>query len=276
MLRIGRIALALSCLPLAAASAYPQALEQLRRMAPSAGLLEVPAVSGSPAVLASRASVENLGTAEVSRQPQASVNLAEIRDQYWKTTDGFGRDGERIYLSAHFDLEGNAYVSVLPAAWASPYFYKLERGMDGYWEYHGARYHILLDVSIWRARTNNIIEIYREGGNEPVFTSRIVELLAKGFATGKTVRIGRKDYRLFYSCSVDGSKSPAEADPRRLAVFLAEDVGEPGKHDFNNYIFPVADISKTSISRYALSNGQTVGLKLSADGETLQLYELAD
>ena len=216
--------------------------------------------------------VRDMGNEDVPREPEAGVKLAEIRDQYWKTTDGFGTGDDRIYLSAHFDLEGNAYLSVLAAAWESPYFYKLERGMDGYWEYRGARYHARLDVSIWRARTSNIIEIYREGSSRPVYAIRIIDLLAKGFETGKAVRVGRKDYRLFYSCSVDGSKQPAEPDPQRLAVFLAEDAGGRGRHEFNNFIFPVADISKTSISLYALSNGQTVGLKLSQDGETLQLY----
>lgn len=279
MLHIRRLAAALILLPLAAGVAHPQALDQLRGMLPGTDLPEVASVAAAPAgapALAMAPSVRSQGHTQTERQPQARVRLSEIRDQYWKRTDGIGSGAERIYLSAHFDLQGEAYVSVLGAGWESPYLYKLERGMDGYWEHHGVRYRIQLDVSIWRSRTNNIIEVYREGVNAPVYSSRIVDLLAKAFATGQPVRLGGKDYRLFYSCSVDASQSPAEPDRGRPAVLLAEDVGERGEHEFNNYIFPASGISRMSVSRYALSNGQTIGMKLSPDGETLQVYDLPD
>ncbi|MBI5244573.1 MAG: hypothetical protein HY922_12975 [Elusimicrobia bacterium] len=257
-------------------------MDQLRRMAPDSGALTAPVISAEGPALDSvppkayRPPVRPLGQAQPPGVPDATVALADVRNRHWKTTDGFGAGDDRIHLSAHFDLEGNAYLSVMAASWELPYFYLFKRGMSGCWESRGARYHMRLDVSIWRARTSNIVEIYREGENHPTYAARIIDILAKAYETGREIRLGKRAYRLFYSCSVDGSKTPAEADTRRMGIALVEDVGKRGEHDFNPYIFPAADIGKAKLSRYQLANGQTVGLKLSQDGASLLIYGLSD
>jgi len=247
------------------AGAAPRARAQAVDFASSFWLLGRPAPR-SPA---------KIQPAFVSAQPAAEVKLSEVQDRHFKTADGYGSGKDRIHLSVHFDLAGEAYLSVLGAGWEAPNFYKFERAMNGSWEAGGARHWMSLDVSIWRARLNNVVQVFAEGRREPVFERRIVDILKQAYRAGREVRVGRQVYRLYYSNSVDSSVVPAVKDPQRMGLVLVQAKGDEDCPDFKTYIIPAAAVTQERTYRTDLDNGQTLGLRMGPDG-TLLLYDLGN
>lgn len=239
-----------------------------------------------PAIGAAGPALEQEQLHVAARRPQGADSLAARQDaerrvdlgslfnRQWTGAHSAAAGGTTLHLSVTFDLNGQAYVSVKADEWASPLFFKLERGLSGDWELGGARYRVGLDVNIFRSRLSNFIVVWRDGQARPVYKRRIRELLSAAYETGETVIIGGRSYKLFFSYNVDGYRKPPRLDEGRFGVVFVHDADPRGEHDFDPFIVPYAELAAGGLRRYPLYDGQPVGLRLLEDKTTLELYDL--
>ena len=174
-------------------------------------------------------------------------------------------------MSAHFDRQGNAYLSLMAAGWRSPLFYRFERGMNGQWEWNASRYSMDLDVSIWRARLNNVVRVRRGGEDHPVYERRISDILRRAFASGERLTLGASEYRLFFSNEIEASRSPAHIIPLRQSIVFVADLGSPDSPEYRRTIEPVAEPADGQWVRRPLPDGRTVFMRLVGNASTLEL-----
>lgn len=234
---------------------------------------------GSPVTPLKICAQDDPDCTHVPGQAVGTVDLSAIEHASWRGGDRFASVPDYTYLSVHFDLEGNAYLSVLPPGWQSPLFYKFRKGMKGAWKFrNGHIYRVKLNVSIFRSRTSNYIEVRRDGVEDPVYKKRIREVLWLAHASGHPVIIGEREYRVYYSnaiAKVDG-KEPARIVPDQHCVVLITNKGSKDDADFESYIIPRKDIESENVATYELLNKQKVGLRIPPDSQTLEFFAPQD
>lgn len=241
------------------------ALEELRSAA-RADPVEAPRIRPASARALHRRSPEVR-----SAQAEAAVYLPGIRDRHWTRADAFGSGEDRHFVSAHFDSKGDAYLSLMAAGWRAPLFYRFERDMNGQWEWNASRYSMDLDVSVWRARLNNVVRVRRVGEDDPVYERRISDILRKAFEAGEVLRLGGFEYRLFYSNEIEASKSPAHILPQRLSIVFVADLGTPDSPQYRQAILPLSALSDGEWVRRPLPDGRSAWMRLVGEGTTLEL-----
>ena len=206
-----------------------------------------------------------------SEEADAAVYLPGIKDRHWTRADAFGGGEDRHFVSAHFDAQGNAYLSLMAVGWRAPLFYRFERDMNGQWEWNASRYSMDLDVSIWRARLNNIVRVRREGEEEPVYARRISDILRRAYLAGERLVLGYGEYRIFFSNEIEPSRSPARIIPLRQSVVFVKDLGTPDSPDYRRTIQPLSELEDGEWVRRPLPDGRTVFLRLVGNATTLEL-----
>lgn len=241
------------------------ALEELRRAAGAESLL-TPGIRPMAA-----SSLRRVSSRLRSEEADAAVYLPGIKDRHWTRADAFGGGEDRHFVSAHFDAQGNAYLSLMAAGWRAPLFYRFERDMNGQWEWNASRYSMDLDVSIWRARLNNIVRVRREGEDEPVYARRISDILRRAYLSGERLILGYGEYRIFFSNEIEASRSPARIIPLRQSVVFVKDLGTPDSPDYRRTIQPLSELEDGEWVRRPLPDGRTVFMRLVGNGTMLEL-----
>ncbi|MEK7744782.1 MAG: hypothetical protein AAB578_10390, partial [Elusimicrobiota bacterium] len=82
------------------------ALEELRRAAGDR-TLDVPVIRPLAA-----SSLRRVSSRLRSEEADAAVYLPGMKDRHWTRADAFGGGEDRHFVSAHFDAQGNAYLSL--------------------------------------------------------------------------------------------------------------------------------------------------------------------
>jgi hypothetical protein len=217
--------------------------------------------------------VQALGPARVSGEPDAQVDLQGIKDRYLKAADSFFSGSNKTFVSIHFDGFGGNYLSLWPEDRDGPMFFKLARGMAGAWNDGGNSYEMGLDVFIFRARSANHIQVRERESRTLVYDKPISELQDAVFRVGEPVTVGGREYRLFYSYSVDAKQDPACFDRKRFGIVLVERRPDLALR-YRAYIVPSWLVAKGSVKAFLFENMQVVGFELSPDGNALSLYSL--
>ncbi len=194
------------------------------------------------------------------------VSLAGLLDRYWTEVDWFDDAAGRTYISGTLDVDGSPWLVVAPCGRA-PLMVKVERGMSASWAAGGHRYSLDLDVSIFRARLNNLFEIKDADSGATLWRSRIGDLFRKTDATGTAVSIAGRPYRLFLSRLPDVSVRPAGASDR-IGVCLIYDGADAQSDGFESYRFVLSDL-ESSPRAVRLHGGDQAVLSVSSDGSEL-------
>lgn len=188
-----------------------------------------------------------------------SVDLGPIYGRHFRRTSGYFADTQWVDVAGTLDLAGDGFLAVTPRGGSTTYA-KIQRRMSGSWNAGGQRYSVSLDVSIWRERLNNIIQV-RDASGRVVWSMTIRELFRVTYAAGEPVIVGGRPYRLFYSAQPDGSG-------RSGLCFIYED-DSTGTKEYRFYLIPVEQLRTDAPSSYSFFGGDQVRLQLSPDRGTL-------
>lgn len=191
-------------------------------------------------------------------QDTDTVDLAPLLDRHLSTTDSFQGAGGVTLVAGTLDASGDGYLAAT-APGRAPVFTKLERGMSGDWDDGVHRYHVSLNVSIFRARLANIIEIKDLATGRLVWAKRINELFRLAYRAGEPVTLAGRPYRLFYS-----------AAPSLGLCFIYDDASNGG-HDYKFYMVPLSQVLGASPTSYRMFGGDTVRLRVTPDRRTLEI-----
>ncbi|MFH2202375.1 MAG: hypothetical protein ABIJ96_04630 [Elusimicrobiota bacterium] len=207
--------------------------------------------------------------------PEASVHLGAIFNRQWKQAEVLGIADDQLFLSITFDLEGDAYLSIMAAQWEQPNFYKLERTLHGEWELPGGKYSVDLDVSIFRERISNYIVIRKEGVEQPVYRKRIKHLLLQAYLSGRRITLGGREYMVFFSFDLDGANKPAQMRKDKFGIVLVHDDRDGEEHNFYTYIIAYSDLTADQVLRKEFFGDYPAGLRIAEDNTTLEIYGLS-
>jgi|GEM_PF-1858846 len=198
----------------------------------------------------------------------AVVSLSGLLDRHWTTVDSFSDPAGETYVSGTLDLNGDGWLVVAPPG-AAPLMIKIERGMSGAWAAGGRRYAADLNVNIFRARLNNVLEI-KDGSGATVWNRRIVDLFQRTYDAGRAVVIGGRPYRLFLSHLPGGGK-PAAASSAVGLCLIYDQLDSSGRHDqYDFYRFDFSALVGKSLP-VRLYGGDLATLSASSDGESLTI-----
>ncbi|MBI5596599.1 MAG: hypothetical protein HY928_10965 [Elusimicrobia bacterium] len=203
-------------------------------------------------------------------EPSRVVALGDVFNKNWKA-DSFQTPDGPVSLGTHFDLRGNAFLSVVMPHAMMATLYKYELGMTGSWQAGGETYDLTLEVSIFRSRTNNYVTVKKRSDGRTVYRKRIREVLLKTFPRGEKVMVRGREYRLFFSHGVLGG-SPARPDPNTYAVVLVTNIGDDSDSDYRSYILPYRDLEDGALVTYQLYEGYRVRLRALKDTAELEIY----
>lgn len=198
------------------------------------------------------------------------VSLAGLLDRHWTAVDWFDDAAGRTYVAGTLGVDGSAWLVVSPSGRA-PLLVKVERGMSASWMVGGRRYSLDLDVSIFRARLNNLFEIKDADTRATLWRSRIIDVFRKTGAAGLAVSIAGRPYRLFVSRLPDASVRPA-APSDRIGVCLVYDGADAPSDGFESYRFLLSDLESSPRSA-RLHGGDQAILSVSSDGGELTVSD---
>ncbi|MBI3298496.1 MAG: hypothetical protein HYZ75_10055 [Elusimicrobia bacterium] len=208
--------------------------------------------------------------AAVAGEPDAVVDLGAVFNKNWKA-ETHDTPGGPVALGTQFDAEGNTYLAVMaPHAMVATH-YRYEAGMKGSWQAGGETYDLSLDVSIFRARTNNLVVIKRRSDGREVYRRKIRDVLLSTYPLGTAVTIAGREYRVFFGNGVLKGE-PARADPASRTLCLVTDTGGGGEPDFRSYIIPFRALEGGGLTTYKLYDGARVKLRARVDAAELELY----
>ncbi len=250
---------ALTALWLRPASAAPLDMDSFAAQAAGAGFA-LPS-GGFPAIIAPRLPPP----ARVAFEPQA-VALAGLLDRHWTGVDWFDDSSGRTYAAGTLDYSGTPWLVVSPPG-LKPMMIKVERGMSARWTCGGRNYEMYLDVSIFRARLNNLFVIRDADGGRTLWRSRIIDLFRRTEAAGEAVTLFGAPYRLFVSRlpSAGGSTVfPSQA----VGICLVYDGADAPDGSFESYRFLLSDL-ESGYRRVQLHGGQPASVSVSPDGSSL-------
>ena len=238
-------------------------LERLAGGAQAAGFAASPARLEAPPPPTPR-SIPELKAVPDDRR----VDLRGLLDRHWETTDSFSDAAGRTLVAGTLDLSGDGWLVVTPPG-RGPLLVKIERGMSAEWEAGGRRYSADLDVSIFRARLNNLIEI-KGGDGSTLWKKRIVDLFQRTYQAGGEVVIAGRVYRLFLSRMPDGGR-PASPSDRVGLCLIYDELDESGRHSqYDFYRFPIETMEGSALAA-KLFGGDAVLLQASPDGSELTI-----
>ena len=196
------------------------------------------------------------------------VSLVGLLDRHWTATDLFDDAAGRTFVSGTLDLAGDGWLVVTPPG-GSAQMVKIERGMSGSWSAGGRRYSVDLDVSIFRARLANIIEI-KDGSGATVWKRRIIDLFQKTYDAGRAIVVDGRPYRLFLS-RMPGSGRPAAPTTQVGLCLIYDERDSSGNHaQYDFYRFPFSSLQGVSLA-IKLFNGDPARLEASSDGAELTI-----
>ena len=203
-------------------------------------------------------------------EPSQVVALGDVYNKNWKA-DSYETPDGRVWFGTHFDLRGNAFLSVIMPHGMMATLYKYEMGMTGSWQAGGEIYDLSLDVSIFRSRTSNYVTVKRRSDGRTVYRKRIREILLKTFPLGQKLVVHGREYRLFFSHGVLGG-STGRPDPNTYAVVLVTNVGDDSEPDYRSYILPFRDLDGGGLVTYQLYEGARVKFRSLKDTAELEIY----
>ncbi|MFA6030043.1 MAG: hypothetical protein WC969_09330 [Elusimicrobiota bacterium] len=255
----------------------------LQRAIPPQGVWEVPSIGGAHAVTPSplrktglsvppETRVTPLGPVNALGEPDVRLDLSALKDRHWHGADGFDTPAGRVSMTISFSLQGNPYLAVRAPDWKEPVFHRFEMGMRGDWRIGGTAYRLDFDVSIFRPKASNIVQVFRAGEDLPVYKHTILELQKKSYITGAAASLGRHHYRFFHADDVDSSANPTRPDPRRQGLVFIENAGV-GTGGFAAYIVDASMVGPEA-QGFFFDNGQTVAMRTTPDG-TLEVFDLS-
>lgn len=187
-----------------------------------------------------------------------TVDLLDIRDRHFYTTDSFQGAGGVTFVAGTLDAAKDGYLVVsLPGE--TPRLIKIERTMSGSWTSGGHVYNVRLSVDIFRPRLDNVIEIRNATTGRLVWAKRINDLFRLTYAAGKPVTLGGRPYRLFYSTR-----------PSMGLCFIYDDA-RGNVHDYKFYLIPLSQIQGPAPVSYPMFGGDVVKLHVSADNSSLMI-----
>lgn len=203
-------------------------------------------------------------------EPSQTVSLGDVYNKNWKA-DSYETPDGRVWFGTHFDLRGNAFLSVLMPHGMMSTLYKYEMGMNGSWQAGGETYDLTLEVSIFRSRTSNYVTVKRRSDGQKVYRKRIREILLKTYPLGQKVVVRGREYRLFFSHGVLGG-STGRPDPNTYAVVLVTNIGDDSDPDYRSYILPYKDLEGGGLVTYQLYEGSRIKLRAVKDTAELEIY----
>jgi hypothetical protein len=201
--------------------------------------------------------------------PAVSVDLRGLLDRHWSGTDSFVDAAGRTQVSGTLDLAGDGWLVVTPPG-ATPKMIKIESGMSGRWVSRGRSYAVALDVSVFRARLNNVLIITDLDAGAPVWRRTILELFRETYQAGEPVSVGGRPYRLFLARLPDASVSPAVPSAAVGLCFIYDEKNAAGEHvQYRFYRFPLESLRTASF--ISLFDGDRPFVRVSADRASLEL-----
>ncbi|MEK7383697.1 MAG: hypothetical protein AAB262_10495 [Elusimicrobiota bacterium] len=244
-------------------SAVPGALD-FERMAAAAGsagfVLPQVVVPPTRAVLSA------------AEEDTARVDLPPLLDRHLALADAFNDNLGRHLVAVTLDQTepDGAWLTITPPG-LQPQMILIEAGMRGQWSAGGRNYKIGLDIGIFRARLNNIIEISDADTGEVLWSRRIIEIMRTSYFAGEAVRIAGRPYRLFLAHMPDQSRRPAIAS-RALGVCLIYDEVSGGRHvSYQTFRVLLDALQRPNGVVMDLVDGDRARLKVSADGAFLDI-----
>jgi uncharacterized protein YdeI (BOF family) len=260
-----KIVLLVSALAAVPARALPGAIDLDR----AAGAL-APEGMAPPAGFFAPAPPTPVAVAAYSAAPDdARVALAGLVDRHWTQTDWFDDAAGRTFVAGTLDLNGDGWLAVTAPGRAA-FLVKIERGMSAAWSAGGRSYKLDLDVSIFRPRLSNVLEIRDAAAGGTVWRRRIVDLFQKTYDAGRAVVIGGRPYRLFLS-RMPGSGSPASPSSRIGLCLIYDQLDGSGAHDqYDFYRYPLEALQGVALVVRLYAGDQAL-LQVSSDGEELTI-----
>lgn len=193
----------------------------------------------------------------VRAQDTTSVDLMPLLERHLTTTDAYSGAGGITYVAGTLDVNGDGFLAVTPQGKTTT-FVKIERRMGGSWSDGVHSYRVSLNVSIFRARLDNIIEIRDQDTGNMVWAKRINDLFRAAYKAGEPVVIAGRPYRLFFSQS-----------PSYGLCFIYDDTSNGG-HDWKFYMVPMSQVVGNA-SSYRMYGGDAVRLRVTPDLKTLEI-----
>lgn len=231
------------------------------------------AAAGQSGFIVPRVSVPR--TYAVTPAPEADtthVDLVPLLDRHLSLADSFNDRVGRHLIAVTLDQTepDGAWVTVTPPG-GEAQMILIEAGMKGQWSAGGRNYKIGMDINIFRARLNNIIQIKDADTDEIVWSKRIIEIMSTSYFAGAPIRIGGRPYRLFLAHMPDESRRPAVAS-RVLGVCLIYDEIEGGRHvSYKTFRVLLGALQRPGGVVMSLVNGDRARLQASPDGAFLDV-----
>jgi len=205
------------------------------------------------------------------------VDLSGLIDRHMTLADSFNDRVGRHFIAVTLDQTApdGAWISIMPPGEAAR-MVLIEAGMKGRWSAGDRTYKVNMDVNIFRARLNNIIEIRDADTDELLWSKRIIQLMSTSYFSGAPVIVAGRPYRLFLAHMPDVSRRPAPPSAV-IGLCLIYDEIVDGKHsEYQTYRFMVDVLQRPEGSVVSLFEGDRVRLKVSEDLSSLDISARLD
>lgn len=188
--------------------------------------------------------------------PDETIDLSAAFNKNWEA-DSFQTAAGPAGVGTQFDAKGDAYLSILLPHSQVASYYKYEAGMGAAWQVGNEVYEMWLDVSIFRARTSNLIMVKRRSDGKVVYKRKIKDILLKTYPQGRTLKVAGREYKLFFSYGLLPG-NPARTDMNSYSLALVTNVGSDGDLDYRTYLIPFKDLDNGAAVAYTLYGGARV------------------
>ncbi|MEK7384563.1 MAG: hypothetical protein AAB262_14945 [Elusimicrobiota bacterium] len=194
----------------------------------------------------------------------ADLDLKVLLNRQLKTSLRFDMGGRTVWCGGVFDLQQNAYLSVLVEGEAARYYnvkgiYKREKTL----RIGSKTYKLWLSPNVFDKIKSEIVFTNRDDEyDETRFTLK--KMLSSVAEVGAPVPLSGQSYRVFYADGLRGDQPDASA---RLFTFAM--TGPNG--DLHVYLIPEALVPSDRIAIFKMFADQPVGLTRQAD--FLKIYE---
>ena len=207
-----------------------------------------------------------------SRLPDTtSVQLAPLIDRHWRASESFNDREGITFLAGTLDLANDGYLSVITPC-GHTMFVKIERGMSGRWTCRTRSYEVKLDVSIFRSRYSNVIQIRDSSTKLMVWERKINELFRATYAAGEPVVLAGRPYSMFYSHLPDPAFRPAVASSRLGFAFIFEESIDGGRDvEYKRYLVAADLVQEPAPVPFRLYAGDLVKFQASQDLSVLYI-----
>lgn len=225
---------------------------------------------GVPAPVA--VAMPTLHAAAVVEADTAHIELTPLLDRHLIRSDAFSDRVGHHLVAVTLDQNGpdGAWLSVTPPGLPAR-MVLIEAGMNARWSAGGRNYRVGMDISIFRARLNNIIQISDADTGELLWSRRIIEVMRNSYFAGEPVTVGGRPYRIFFAHMPDASQRPAFASAT-LGVCLIYDEVVGGVHrKYLTFRVLLRALQRPGGAELGLVNGDRVRLQASADGSSLDI-----